>query len=119
MQVDLTSIPEIKGVAPQPYVDAPGSLVESYRDTALRDCGLDGVFVQGNPAYPRAAGTIRDPQFKIPLFARAKLVPVVRRATLVVAVDVGLGSPTFGRHVGAMHGIAGLELRQGLKVAWV
>ena len=97
MQVHLTSIPEIKSVAPRLYVGARGSQVESYRGTASRDYGIDGVLVQGNQSYSRAADTIRGLHFQIPPFAQARLVRVLRRAAFDVAVDVRLGSPTFGR----------------------
>ena len=61
------------------------------------DAGLNQAFVQDNLS-PSVRGTLRGLHFQRPK-AQGKLVSVLRGAVRDVAVDVRVGSPTFGKHV--------------------
>ena len=58
--------------------------------------------MQDNHAFSAAKGTVRGLHFQTPPFAQAKLVRVTRGAILDVAVDIRVGSPTYGKHTAAV-----------------
>ena len=58
-------------------------------------------FVQDNESSS-SYGVVRGLHFQTGVHAQSKLVRVVRGEVLDVAVDVRLGSPTFGRHVSVL-----------------
>lgn len=55
-------------------------------------------FVQDNESKS-SYGVLRGLHFQKPPFAQSKLVRVIKGAVLDVAVDIRVGSPTFGQHV--------------------
>lgn len=100
--VESLAIPEVKIIRPKKHGDARGFFSETYSLKAFNDAGIDIAFVQDNHAFSAQKGTVRGLHFQIPPFAQDKLVRVVRGAILDVAVDLRVGSPTFGRHVSAV-----------------
>lgn len=94
-----TEIDAVKIVLPRRFGDARGWFQETYSRPRLRDAGLDVEFVQDNMSMSARAGTVRGLHFQIPPFAQAKLIGVIAGAIFDVAVDIRVGSPTFGRHV--------------------
>ncbi len=92
-------IPEVKLLTPTKHGDERGFLSETYSKSVLSHHGIDHDFVQDNHTYSADAGTLRGLHFQIPPHAQAKLIRVVKGAILDVAVDIRVGSPTFGRHV--------------------
>ena len=92
-------IPEIKIILPKKHGDARGFFSETYTRRALAAGGIDAEFIQDNHAFSAAKGTVRGLHFQTPPFAQAKLVRVVRGTILDVAVDIRVGSPTYGKHV--------------------
>ncbi len=92
---------EIAGVVilePQVFDDARGSFFESYSQRAFDESVGPVRFVQDNESRS-TYGVVRGLHFQRPPHAQAKLVRVVAGTVLDVAVDIRLGSPTFGRHV--------------------
>lgn len=61
--------------------------------------GMAFDFVQDNHSLSREAGTIRGLHFQAPPHAQDKLVRCTRGAILDVAVDIRVGSPTYGQWV--------------------
>jgi dTDP-4-dehydrorhamnose 3,5-epimerase len=57
--------------------------------------------VQDNHSLSVERGVVRGLHFQTSPFAQAKLVHVLRGAIFDVAVDIRVGSPTYGRHVAA------------------
>ena len=102
MQVTQTEIPEVKLIAPRIHRDERGFFSETYHRSALAAAGIDVVFVQDNHSLSRQRGVVRGLHFQVAPRAQGKLVRVVRGAILDVAVDIRVGSPTFGRHVSAV-----------------
>lgn len=83
------------------FADARGWFSETYNARTMADRGVDLTFVQDNQSFSKPPGTIRGLHFQTPPHAQAKLVRCLRGAIFDVAVDVRLGSPTYGKWVGA------------------
>ncbi len=99
MDIQATSIPEVKIIAPKKHGDARGFFSETYNQRAFHAAGILDVWIQDNHSLSGPKGTVRGLHFQTAPFAQAKLVRVVKGAILDVAVDIRRGSPTFGRHV--------------------
>ncbi len=79
-------------LAPAVHGDARGFFLESYRESALRDLGVNEQWVQDNHSRSRQ-GIVRGMHFQP---GQAKLVRCARGAILDVIVDIRRGSPDFG-----------------------
>ena len=100
MQFTETKMPGVLIVEPKKFVDDRGFFSEVFRaDDFEREVG--GVkFVQDNFSHSDALGVVRGLHFQRPPFAQGKLVRVLNGAIFDVAIDLRVGSPTFGQHVG-------------------
>ncbi len=101
MDIQATSIPEVKIIAPKKFGDARGFFSETYNQRAFHAAGITDVWIQDNHSLSGPKGTVRGLHFQTAPFAQAKLVRVTRGAILDVAVDIRRGSPTYGKHVAA------------------
>jgi dTDP-4-dehydrorhamnose 3,5-epimerase len=99
MKIRTFDIDGVLLIEPKRFHDMRGFFCETYNAAELAKFGLDLNFVQDNISLSTAAGTVRGLHFQAPPFAQHKLVRVVRGAILDVAVDIRVGSPTFGKHV--------------------
>lgn len=99
MKIRTFDIDGVLLIEPKRFHDLRGFFCETYNAAELAEFGLDRNFVQDNVSLSTAAGTVRGLHFQAPPFAQHKLVRVVRGAILDVAVDIRVGSPTFGKHV--------------------
>lgn len=93
------AIPEVKLVRPKKHGDARGFFSETFVRRDFIAAGIDVDFVQDNHSLSADVGTVRGLHFQTPPFAQAKLVRVTRGAVLDIAVDLRIGSPTFGKYV--------------------
>ena len=98
-KVTPQAIPEVLLIEPAKHGDERGFFSETYNARALAEAGFEGVFVQDNHSRSPKKGTVRGLHFQAPPFAQDKLLRVTRGAILDVAVDIRVGSPTFGRSV--------------------
>ena len=98
MQIIPTSIPEVVIIEPRIFRDGRGYFFESFSEQRFADLVTPTHFVQDNESRS-SYGVVRGLHFQLPPHAQAKLVRVVRGRVLDVAVDVRVGSPTFGKHV--------------------
>ena len=102
MRVVETNITDVFIVEPKVIEDSRGYFSETYSKNTYADAGIDVDFVQDNESLSHSAGTIRGLHFQISPAAQVKLVRAVSGAIFDVAVDLRVGSPTFGQHVGAV-----------------
>jgi dTDP-4-dehydrorhamnose 3,5-epimerase len=97
MNVVATEIPEVLVIEPKLFGDQRGFFLEAFHAQRYADTGILGPFVQDNLSRS-SFGVIRGLHLQNPS-TQGKLVSVFRGRVLDVAVDVRVGSPTFGRHV--------------------
>lgn len=82
------------------FGDHRGFFMETFSAGDYAAQGVAGPFVQDNHSMSGSRGTVRGLHFQAPPRAQAKLVRVTRGAVLDVVVDIRVGSPTYGQHVG-------------------
>jgi dTDP-4-dehydrorhamnose 3,5-epimerase len=86
-----TEIDGLVLIEPDIYGDERGFLVEAFRDSAMKQLGIDGEFVQDN--HSRSSGRVlRGIHLQR---GQAKLVRCARGAIFDVAVDLRPESPTY------------------------
>lgn len=98
MQVIDTILEGVKIVVPKVFFDDRGYFFESFNDKEFREKVCDTTFVQDNQSKS-CKGTLRGLHWQAPPFAQSKLVRVTKGAVIDVAVDIRVGSPTFGKHI--------------------
>ena len=101
VEVVALEIPEVKIVRTRRFTDERGFFVETYNRQAFERAGIGETFVQDNHVLSTERNTLRGLHFQLPPHPQAKLVRVIRGAIFDVAVDIRVGSPTFGQHVSA------------------
>jgi len=97
MKVIETELPGVLIIEPRRYSDERGFFAETFQVDRYRDAGLPFPFVQDNWSHSER-GVLRGLHLQNPN-AQGKLVSVLNGTIIDVAVDVRVGSPTFGRHV--------------------
>ena len=98
MQVIDTILEGVKIIVPKVFLDDRGYFFESFNDKEFREKVCNTTFVQDNQSKS-CRGTLRGLHWQAPPGAQARLVRVTKGAVIDVAVDVRVGSPTFGKHV--------------------
>lgn len=102
MQITPLAIPDVLLIAPVRHGDERGWFSETFRQSALEEAGFSGgAFVQDNHVRSTTRGIVRGLHFQAPPHGQAKLLRCARGAIFDVAVDIRVGSPTYGRWVGA------------------
>jgi dTDP-4-dehydrorhamnose 3,5-epimerase len=97
MNITETAIAGMLLIEPTLFADSRGFLVELHQANRYGANGIGADFVQDNLSRS-AKGVLRGLHFQNPR-SQGKLVMVLRGCVLDVAVDVRVGSPTFGEHV--------------------
>ncbi len=100
MRIEHTSIPEVVIVHPQIFRDARGYFFESFNERAFAELVGPVHFVQDNESKS-CRGVVRGLHYQKGKDAQAKLVRVIKGRVLDVAVDLRLGSASFGKWVAA------------------
>ena len=99
MAVIKTDIEGVLIIEPKVFGDERGYFFESYNEERfLAETGVKTRFVQDNESKSKY-GVLRGLHFQKPPYAQSKLVRVVRGRVLDVAVDIRVGSPTYGKYV--------------------
>jgi dTDP-4-dehydrorhamnose 3,5-epimerase len=102
LEIRPLSIADVKLLVPRIHRDPRGFFSETYSRHALSAAGMTMEFVQDNHVLSADPGTLRGLHFQVPPHAQGKLVRVTRGSIFDVAVDIRVGSPTFGKHVSAI-----------------
>jgi dTDP-4-dehydrorhamnose 3,5-epimerase len=98
MTVTDSSPPGVKLVHPVVHRDERGFFVETYQQQRYAAAGIHANFVQDNHSRS-ARGTLRGLHMQVTA-QQAKLVRVIAGAIFDVAVDLRVGSPSFGQWFG-------------------
>jgi dTDP-4-dehydrorhamnose 3,5-epimerase len=95
-----TILPGCVVIEPDVHGDARGFFYESYNAEKYKKAGFDLTFVQSNVSRS-AHGVLRGLHYQFPN-PQGKLVSVLEGEVYDVAVDIRVGSPTFGRWAAAI-----------------
>jgi dTDP-4-dehydrorhamnose 3,5-epimerase len=99
MRFVQTELPGVVLIEPDVHLDSRGFFLETYHSDKYAAGGIRGPFVQDNHSKSGHA-TVRGLHLQVRR-PQAKLIRVIEGEIFDVAVDVRVGSPTFGRWVGA------------------
>jgi dTDP-4-dehydrorhamnose 3,5-epimerase len=93
------AIADVMVIEPNVHGDSRGYFVETFRqDLFEKALGYTVNFVQDNESKS-SKGVLRGLHFQLAPHAQSKLVRVIDGSVLDVAVDIRVGSPSFGEHV--------------------
>lgn len=98
MKTVPTGLPGVLVFEPEVFQDERGFLLETFRESWLREAGVDLPLVQDNQSRSRR-GVLRGLHYQR-VNPQGKLVRTARGAVFDVAVDVRRGSPHFGQWTG-------------------
>lgn len=98
MEVIKTSIDGVVIIEPRIFRDERGYFFESFSQREFDEKVGHIDFVQDNESMS-VYGVMRGLHFQRPPYAQSKLVRCVRGKVLDVAVDIRVGSATYGQHV--------------------
>ena len=100
LQIIETALPGALIIKPRVFADPRGFFMETYRQNVLAEAGIRDNFVQDNHSRS-SRGVLRGLHYQL-RHPQAKLCRVVQGEVLDIAVDIRLGSPTFGKWVGVV-----------------
>ena len=95
MIISETKIPGVLIIEPDVFPDKRGIFWETWRLQRYQEAGISADFVQDNVSVSKK-GTLRGLHYQHP-HGQGKLVQVLSGSVFDVAVDIRLGSPTFGK----------------------
>ncbi|UCF17940.1 MAG: dTDP-4-dehydrorhamnose 3,5-epimerase [Phycisphaerales bacterium] len=97
MNVIETKLPGILILEPTVFGDERGFFLETWNAKRYEEAGIPGPFVQDNASFSRK-GALRGLHFQHPK-SQGKLVQILSGEVVDVAVDIRVGSPTFGQWI--------------------
>ena len=100
MKIEPTLLRDVLILTPARFGDERGWFSEVFNAARMVAAGLPMAWVQDNHSMSAKAGTLRGLHFQTPPHAQDKLVRCSRGAILDVAVDIRVGSPTYGKWLG-------------------
>ncbi|MCX4190258.1 dTDP-4-dehydrorhamnose 3,5-epimerase [Methylophaga sp. OBS3] len=98
MKITPTKIPDVKLIEPRVFGDERGFFMETWNEKVFQEAGIDTKFVQDNHSRS-VKNTLRGLHYQIKQ-PQGKLVRVTQGEVFDVAVDLRIGSETFGQWVG-------------------
>ncbi|WOI58382.1 dTDP-4-dehydrorhamnose 3,5-epimerase [Palleronia sp. LCG004] len=100
LEIEETPLPGVLILTPKRFGDDRGFFAETWNRKRMEEAGIEIDFVQDNHSLSARAGTLRGLHFQSPPQPQAKLVRCGRGALFDVAVDIRVGSPTYGQWTG-------------------
>ncbi|MEH6639369.1 MAG: dTDP-4-dehydrorhamnose 3,5-epimerase [Porticoccaceae bacterium] len=100
MKIIATPLPGLLVLEPKIFNDKRGFFLETFREDRLQEVGIKESFVQDNQSRS-GRGVIRGLHYQLTQ-PQGKLVRVARGEVFDVAVDIRVGSPTFGQWYGSI-----------------
>jgi len=98
MKVTKSKLTEVVIFEPDAYGDARGWFLETWSKQRYEQAGIKLPFVQDNVSFS-SKNVLRGLHYQFP-HSQGKLVSVLSGEVFDVAVDIRIGSPTFGQWVG-------------------
>jgi dTDP-4-dehydrorhamnose 3,5-epimerase len=95
-----TELPGVCVIEPEVFEDVRGCFFETYHRKKFSALGIDETFVQENQSLTRR-GILRGLHYQL-VHPQAKLCRVISGEVFDVAVDIRVGSKTFGRWIGVV-----------------
>jgi len=93
------AIPEVILIKPKVFSDERGFFLETYKKSEFKRAGIPYEFIQDNHSASNK-GVLRGLHYQKKPAVQGKLVRCIRRVIFDVAVDIRVGSTTFGKWVG-------------------
>jgi dTDP-4-dehydrorhamnose 3,5-epimerase len=90
-----TTLPDVWEIRPTIFRDARGFFMETYHRERFAEIGIHDTFIQDNHSSSVRA-TLRGLHYQL-RHPQAKLCRVIEGEAFDVAVDIRVGSPTFGK----------------------
>ncbi len=91
-------IKDVVNIVPIRFKDERGFFEETFKDTDFSNFGIDTTIKQINFSHS-TKGVLRGLHYQLEPYTQSKIVRVVHGTIIDVAVDLRLGSPTFGKWV--------------------
>jgi dTDP-4-dehydrorhamnose 3,5-epimerase len=98
MKIKKSKLTEVLFIEPDVFGDARGWFLETFSSRRYEQAGIKQPFVQDNISFSEK-NVLRGLHFQYP-HSQGKLVQVLSGEVFDVAVDIRVGSPTFGQWVG-------------------
>lgn len=98
MTIEETDLKGLFIIEPKVFEDERGYFFESYNQMRFSEQGLNLNFVQDNQSKS-GKNVLRGLHFQNPPSAQGKFVQVIKGSVLDVAVDIRIGSKTYGQHI--------------------
>lgn len=95
-----TNLRGVVVIDPMVHGDHRGWFTETYSTAFFKSEGLNLDFVQDNHSFSATKGTLRGLHYQMNPKAQTKLVRCTKGAIFDVAVDIRIGSSTFGEWFG-------------------
>ena len=99
MKIITTLLPGVILFEPKKFGDKRGFFLETFRQDIMKKAGINTHFVQDNHSRS-TQGVLRGLHYQMTQ-TQGKFVRVASGAVFDVAVDIRVGSPTFGKWFGA------------------
>jgi dTDP-4-dehydrorhamnose 3,5-epimerase len=98
MNIIPTTLDGVLIIEPKVFEDQRGFFLETYHQKRYNQAGINRIFVQDNLSFS-VKGTVRGLHYQIK-HPQAKLIQVITGEIFDVAVDIRVGSDTYGQWAG-------------------